>query len=116
MLASVAMRHRLPDRRSADRPANGDTALCPKCGLGVIEFNERYRVPLATGKMASMPAWICDRPECRFERAARRSDREESPPPPEPARRRSPRALTTARAVLRRARTRLSRTLGRKRH
>ena len=116
MLASVAMRHRLPDRRSADRPANGDTALCPKCGLGVIEFNERYRVQLATGKVVSMPAWVCDRAECRYERAARRSDREESPAPSEQARRRSAQPLTTARAVLRRARTRLSRTLRRKPH
>jgi hypothetical protein len=98
MLRSVAMRNRLQDRRSTDRPSNGDTALCPKCGIGAIEFNERYRVRLPTGKIAAIPAWVCDRPECRYERPARRS----SAP------------LVKARAVLRHARSTLTKTLGRK--
>jgi hypothetical protein len=117
MLRSVAMRHRLHDRRSANRPSNGDTTLCPRCGIGLIEFNERYRVQLATGKTVAIPAWICDRPECRYEHAARsgsaRAPLQRSPAEP---RGRSSRSLMKARAVLRRARRTLSKTLARRKH
>lgn len=65
------MGYRLHERRAADRPSNGDTAVCPQCRIGIIEFNERYRVRLATGKTAAIPAWVCDRPDCHYERAAR---------------------------------------------
>jgi hypothetical protein len=69
-------RTRLHERRSADRPYNGDTRPCPKCPTGVLEFNERYRLPLAAGPTVVMPAWACDSPECRFVRPARRKDRQ----------------------------------------
>jgi hypothetical protein len=109
------MRYRMHDRRAADRPANGDTALCPQCGIGTVEFNERYRVLLATGKTASIPAWVCDRPECRFERAARRGS-DASPVQSNSAalRARSSRQFMKARAVLRHARRTISKSLSRK--
>ena len=72
-------RPRLLERRTADRPCNGDTRPCPKCATGVLEFNERYRLPLATGQTVVMPAWTCDQPECRFVRPARRDDRQGPP-------------------------------------
>ena len=109
------MGFRLHDRRAAHRPANGDTAICPKCGVGIVEFNERYRVVLVTGKTASIPAWVCDRPECRFDRAARSgSDRIPLKDAPTALRARSSRQLMKARAVLRRARKTLSKRLTRK--
>jgi hypothetical protein len=107
------MRYRMHDRRAADRPANGDTALCPQCGIGTVEFNERYRVLLASGKTASIPAWVCDRPECRFERAAR-SDARPVQSNSADLRARSRRQLMKARAVLRRARRTISKSLSRK--
>jgi hypothetical protein len=107
------MRYRMHDRRAADRPANGDTALCPQCGIGTVEFNERYRVLLASGKTASIPAWVCDRPECRFERAAR-SDASPVQSHSADLRARSRRQLMKARAVLHRARRTISKSLSRK--
>jgi ssDNA-binding Zn-finger/Zn-ribbon topoisomerase 1 len=107
------MRYRMHDRRAADRPANGDTALCPQCGIGTVEFNERYRVLLASGKTASIPAWACDRPECRFERAAR-SDVRPVQSNSADLRARSRRQLMKARAVLHRARRTISKSLSRK--
>jgi hypothetical protein len=107
------MRYRMHDRRAADRPANGDTTLCPQCGIGTVEFNERYRVLLASGKTASIPAWVCDRPECRFERAAR-SDARPVQSNSADLRARSRRQLMKARAVLRRARRTISKSLSRK--
>src|SRR3954452_16051462 len=57
----MAARPRAHDRRAADRPANGDTAACPVCPNGRLEFSERYRVPLvSTGKYVVLPAWVCD--------------------------------------------------------
>jgi hypothetical protein len=109
------MGFRLHDRRAAQRPANCDTAVCPKCRVGIIEFNERYRVVLVTGKTASIPAWVCDRPECRFERAARRdSDQIPLHNPSVDPRARSSRPLTKARDVLHRAGKTLSKSLRRK--
>jgi hypothetical protein len=109
------MGYRLHDRRAADRPANGDTALCPKCGIGTVEFNERYRVLLATGKTAAIPAWVCDRPECHYERAARHgSDRIPIQHASTDLRARSNRQLMKARAVLHRARRTISKSLSRK--
>jgi hypothetical protein len=108
------MRYRMHDRRAADRPANGDTAVCPQCGIGTVEFNERYRVLLATGKTASIPAWVCDRPECRFQRAARRGSEASPVRSNSDLRARSSRQLMKARAVLRRARRTISKSLSRK--
>ena len=109
------MRYRLHDRRAADRPANGDTAPCPQCGIGTVEFNERYRVLMATGKIAATPAWICDRPECHFERAARRvRDGTGVQSTSADLRARSRRQLMKARAVLHRARRTISSSLSRK--
>jgi hypothetical protein len=109
------MEYRLHDRRAADRPANGDTAVCPQCRIGLIEFNERYRVQLATGKTAAIPAWVCDRPECRYEQAARGGgDRLPLQKSSTELRARSSRELMKARAVLSRARQTLSKSGGRK--
>jgi hypothetical protein len=109
------MRYRLHDRRAADRPSNGDTAVCPKCRIGIIEFNERYRVPLVTGKTAAIPAWVCDRAECRYERAARSgNDRIPLQSASAELRARSGRQLMKARAVLNRAQQSLSKSLERK--
>jgi hypothetical protein len=111
------MGYRLHDRRAAHRPANGDTAICPKCRVGIIEFNERYRVVLVTGKTVSIPAWVCDRPECRFERAARSgSDQIPLHNASADLRTRSTRPLMKARAVLHRARKTLSKSLRRKKN
>lgn len=71
----MAPRYRLHDRRAPDRPSNGDTAPCPQCKKGTVEFNERYRVVLASGKVAVMAAWICDRADCQYGRAVRRGQR-----------------------------------------
>lgn len=38
-----------------------------------MEFNERYRVALPSGKVALIPAWICDRAPCRYGRPVRRN-------------------------------------------
>ena len=109
------MRYQLHDRRAADRPANSDTAPCPKCGIGTVEFNERSRVRLVTGKTAAIPAWICDRPECHFEGAARRgSDRVPVQNKSSDLRARSSRQLMKARDVLHRARRTISKSLSRK--
>ena len=109
------MRYRLHDRRAADRPSNGDTAVCPKCRIGIIEFNERYRVQLVTGKTEAIPAWVCDRADCHYERAARSGS---DPIPLQSSsaelRARSSRQLMKARAVLGRAQQTLSKSLGRK--
>jgi hypothetical protein len=60
--------HRLPqERRSADRPVNGDTRPCPHCG-GTLEFNERYRL-----FRPPQPGWICDRAHCPMSKPARRA-------------------------------------------
>ena len=64
----------LRERRSADRPSNGDTRSCPDCSGGVLEFSERYRIALASGRTIAIPAWACD--QCRYLRAARRRDRD----------------------------------------
>lgn len=109
------MRYRLHDRRAADRPANGDTAPCPKCLVGTVEFNERYRVLLTTGKIAAIPAWVCDRPDCHYQKAAR-SDTGRIPiqsASPD-LRARSKRQLMKARSVLHRARRTITKSLSRK--
>jgi hypothetical protein len=108
------MQYRLHDRRAADRPANGDTAVCPQCRIGLIEFNERYRVQLVTGKTAAIPAWVCDRPDCRYERVARSGGGQSPLHSSAELRARSSRQLMKARAVLSRARQTLSKSLGRK--
>jgi hypothetical protein len=53
------------ERRRPGRPANGDTAICPQCKTGTIEFNERYRIASDEG-MLTEPAWICDAPSCGY--------------------------------------------------
>jgi YgiT-type zinc finger domain-containing protein len=63
----------LRERRSADRPSNGDTRSCPNCSAGILEFSERYRIALADGRTIVIPAWACD--QCRHVRAARHGDR-----------------------------------------
>ena len=57
-----------PERRSADRPVNGDTRPCPRCG-GTLEFSERYRLFGPT-----QPGWICDTAHCQMSQPARRAD------------------------------------------
>jgi hypothetical protein len=47
------------ERRHPDRPQNGDTRPCPRCGR-TSEFSERYRF---AGE--AVPAWVCDTPACR---------------------------------------------------
>jgi hypothetical protein len=111
------MGYRLHDRRATDRPANGDTAICPKCRIGTIEFNERYRVVLLSGKTASIPAWVCDHADCHYERAARKSsDRIPLKNSTLEPRARSNRQLMKARDVLQRARRTLAKSVSRKRH
>jgi hypothetical protein len=114
--SAPAMGYRLHDRRARNRPANGDTAICPKCRIGTIEFNERYRVVLLSGKTASMPGWVCDHGDCHYERAARKSsDRiplNNATVEPRP---RSSRQLMKARDVLQRARRTLANSVRRKR-
>ena len=53
-------RQPLDERRGAGRPINGSTRPCPACERGVLEFNERYRIWTARGRVTAMPAWICD--------------------------------------------------------
>jgi hypothetical protein len=65
----VSQRHRLHDRRSSRRPVNGDTAPCPSCKTGIVEFNERYRLSLATADVTAAPAWVCD--ACPYRALAR---------------------------------------------
>ena len=72
-------RPRPQERRSADRPSNGDTRPCPNCAAGVLEFNERYRLPLTSGRTVVMAAWACDQADCRYVRLARREDRDGPP-------------------------------------
>src|SRR5262245_28161280 len=56
------------ERRSPDRPKNGDTKVCPRCLTGIIEFNERYRL----GEGRAVPAWVCDSPACGHQQPVRR--------------------------------------------
>jgi hypothetical protein len=62
------------DRRGSGRPSNGDTARCPRCGAGAIEFSERYRIVYA-GQRKAVPAWVCDVKACGYFELARRRDR-----------------------------------------
>ena len=114
LLTHAPMPYRLHDRRAADRPSNGDTAVCPQCRNGLIEFNERYRVQLVTGKTVAVPAWICDQADCHYEQPARSGDRRPPHNSSAELRARSSRQLMKARAVLSRARQTLSKSLGRK--
>jgi hypothetical protein len=59
------------ERRGPDRPHNGQTAVCPRCGLGTVEFNERYRLPGSNGRLISTAAWVCDAPQCGYHQAVR---------------------------------------------
>jgi hypothetical protein len=57
----VAYQDRRRERRVPGRPANGDSARCPRCD-GVIEFSDRYRgAAVKGGTVEAMPAWVCDR-------------------------------------------------------
>jgi hypothetical protein len=58
------------ERRSPDRPRNGDTKICPQCLTGIIEFNERYRL----GEGRAVPAWVCDSPSCGHQELVRQND------------------------------------------
>jgi hypothetical protein len=62
------------ERRGSGRPSNGDTAPCPRCAVGTIEFSERYRVVYA-GQGKAVPAWVCDVKACGYFLLARRGDR-----------------------------------------
>ena len=53
-------KQRLEDRRGKSRPVNGSTRPCSACRRGTLEFNERYRLPGATGQVFAIPAWVCD--------------------------------------------------------
>jgi hypothetical protein len=53
-------KRRLDDRRGEGRPVNGSTRPCSACERGTLEFNERYRLPGASGRVVAIPAWICD--------------------------------------------------------
>jgi hypothetical protein len=80
-----------------------------------VEFNERYRVQLTTGKIAAIPAWVCDRPDCHYQKAARRSsDRIPIQAASSDLRARSKRRLMKARAVLHRAGRTITKSLSRK--
>jgi hypothetical protein len=57
------------ERRGPGRPKNGDTAVCPSCKTGTIEFSERYR--WLNGPTA---AWFCDSAACGYRRAVRACD------------------------------------------
>jgi hypothetical protein len=56
------------DRRSSDRPSNGDRKVCPSCHNVSAEFNERYRLPTSNGRT---PAWVCDGPGCGYSEPVR---------------------------------------------
>lgn len=55
-----------PERRRGNRPKTGDVRACPRCRLGEIEFNERYRVDGQT-----IPAWLCDNAQCGYRELVR---------------------------------------------
>lgn len=55
-----------PERRRGDRPKTGDVRACPRCRVGEIEFNERYRVDGQT-----IPAWLCDNAQCGYRELVR---------------------------------------------
>jgi hypothetical protein len=111
----MAQRYRLHDRRGPDRPSNGDTAPCPDCRWGTLEFNERYRVALTSGKTAIVPAWICDRAECRYGRPVRKRQRRLAIHASSVSLRAgSNRQLMKARSVVQRAGRALSKSLARR--
>ena len=62
-------KQRLEDRRGKNRPVNGSTRPCSACQRGTLEFNERYRLPGASGQVFAVPAWVCD--ACGLRRPAR---------------------------------------------
>jgi hypothetical protein len=64
---------RIPERRRSNRPGNGDTKPCPRCGAA-CDFNERYRL----GDAGVTPAWICDSPQCRYREVVRKTSRSEA--------------------------------------
>ena len=67
---------RRPSGRSSlpGRPNNGQTKLCPQCGTGTVEFNERYRLPGTDGRLILTAAWVCDTPQCGYHHAVRDKD------------------------------------------
>jgi hypothetical protein len=67
----MTARRRLVERRGPDRPSNGQTAVCPQCGIGTVEFNERYRLPASNGRLIRTAAWVCDTPQCGYHQAVR---------------------------------------------
>jgi len=112
---SMAPRYRLHDRRRPNRPSNGDTAPCPECTIGSLEFNERYRVALLSGKVVLIPAWICDRPECGYGRPVRKRQRRlELHASSVNLRAQSNRQLMKARSTVQRAQEMLARSAARR--
>jgi hypothetical protein len=70
----VGKLHPQIERRSVDRPDNGDVRWCPRCHSRTFEFSTRYRVPLDTGRHIAVVGWVCDNPACKFFQFARRQD------------------------------------------
>jgi hypothetical protein len=70
----MTARRPLVERRGPDRPNNGQTALCPQCGVGTVEFNERYRLPGSNGRLIRTAAWVCDTPQCGYHQAVRNKE------------------------------------------
>jgi hypothetical protein len=102
------------DRRRAGRPQNGDTKTCPKCTASICDFNERYRVPGA----GVVPAWVCDSPLCRYRELVRRADNTAAGGTlirgARDVQARARRLMLKARFLVRRSRTRLEQSPGKK--
>jgi hypothetical protein len=111
-------RRQAVERRRADRPANGESAICPRCRLAQVEFNERYRLPAGDDTLIITPAWVCESPKCGYHRPVREEDR------PNPSdrheklaalRAKASRRVMKSRAVRERADRSLKKSLARKR-
>ena len=111
-------RRPLADRRCPGRPNNGQTKLCPQCGTGTVEFNERYRLPGTDGRLILTAAWVCDTPRCGYHHAVRDKDPAVAATKLRMAsmklRARARRGLMKARFVRQRASRTLSKSLARK--
>jgi hypothetical protein len=114
----VNERRPLADRRRPGRPNNGQTELCPQCGTGTVEFNERYRLPGRDGRLILTAAWVCDTPHCGYHHAVRDKDPSVAATKLRMAsmklRARARRGLMKARFVRQRASRTLSKSLARK--
>jgi hypothetical protein len=93
------------ERRTSDRPREGDTKPCPNCGVGQVEFSERYRID--DGGFA--PAWVCDNPRCGLQSRVRDDPAPTPPAPPKDLIQRSAQVIASARRTVMRGRAKNTR-------